>query len=188
MRNSNKPGHERKNSRRRSWLIGNNLLNMFSSAPPSPEYKDVKEIEELLGRQRSQSLTPIEDYKNVRPLLRSSQKSTFSSFLTKAGNKKKQQQLSIQTENMNPQQQPRPSPITRQSSNASTATSATSLSTLDPLQFFQVDEDEADRIQLKNDLVKLAFDGYEKKKRFVIDRVLLTYELLIQGIFITVGL
>lgn len=29
-----------------------------------------------------------------------------------------------------------------------------------PLKFFKSDEDEADRLQLKNDLVKLAFDGY----------------------------
>lgn len=135
MRKS-KAGHERKNSRRRSWLIGNNLFNMFSSAPPSPEYKEVEEIIDSHRRQRSQSLTPIEDRLSsnnyIRPLLRSSQKSAFSNFLTRASSKKKQQ-LSIQTDYFN---YPQP-----------------------PLQIFKADEDEADRIQLKNDLVKLAFDG-----------------------------
>lgn len=157
MRNAK---HERKNSRRRSWFIGTGLLNMFSSAPPSPEYRNAKEVDDLIDshvRQRSQSLTPIEDKLkelnnsqqnlNVRPLLRQSQKSAFSSFLSKAA--KKKQPLCIQTDidsYFDPQ--------SRRSSDLSDCTVPST-----PLQIFKVDEDEADRIQLKNDLVKLAFDG-----------------------------
>jgi hypothetical protein len=124
---------------------------MFSSAPPSPDYKTTKEMEELMDshiRQRSQSLTPIEDKiitnatsLNGRPSLRPTHKSAFSSFLTKS----KKKQLSIQTTDL----------FERSCSDLSSSSSVPST----PLQIFKVDEDEADRIQLKNDLVKLAFDG-----------------------------
>lgn len=158
MRRS-KSGHERKGSRRRSWFNGNNLFNMFSSAPASPDHRIVEDPSPALSRQRSASLTPIERPKN---------KSAFSTILSKATKKHHKR-----TESTNTTQDSRSSMFDYDTSlrRSSRNSDATTISDMDykneqsyfkktqQRQLLKSDEEEADRIQLKNDLVKLAFEG-----------------------------
>lgn len=159
MRRS-KSGHERKSSRRRSWFNGNNLFTMFSSAPPSPDHKITEDPSSLLSIQRSASLTPIE---------RPKYKSAFSTMLSRATKKHHKR-----TESSNLTQDSQSSIFDYASSmrRCSNKSDATTISDMDyrnnehsyfqktqKRQLLKSDEEEADRIQLKNDLVKLAFEG-----------------------------
>jgi hypothetical protein len=186
MRRS-KSGHERNNSRRRSWFSGNNLFTMFASAPPSPDRKRMilegtssVVLEPLpLTRQCSQSLQPAQKESitatpaatavptavNSRPKA----KSTFSSIISKATKKHHKRK-----ESSNLTQDSQSSIFDYSSSlrRGSNKSDATSISDMDigrnepsiflraqQKQLLKSDEEEADRIQLKNDLVKLAFEG-----------------------------
>lgn len=165
MRRS-KSGHEKKASRRRSWFNGNTLFNMFSSAPPSPERKvffDDPSLISVTQQQRSQSLTHsgVERPKN---------KSAFSSMLHLATHKQHKRKESTLTQDSHSSIFDTCSSSLRRSSSKSDATTISDLNikNSNELSYFQKsqqrqllksDEEEADRIQLKNDLVKLAFEG-----------------------------
>jgi predicted HNH restriction endonuclease len=160
MRRS-KTAHERKSSRRRSWFHGSNIFTMFSSAPPSPDQTSLEETDDgLANRQRSQSLTPINTTATTptssimsRNTLFRNNRSAFSDMLSKATHKKHRKESkdsSLYDDN---------------SSSMRRSSDATTVSETFPQQYylnqklFKTDEEEADRIQLKNDLVKLAFEG-----------------------------
>ncbi|KAG2198770.1 hypothetical protein INT47_010556 [Mucor saturninus] len=135
---------------------------MFSSAPASPDHKTPTSLEDpssLLSRQRSASLTPIE---------RPKYKSAFSTMISKATKKHHKR-----TESSNLTQDSQSSIFDydssmRRSSSKSDATTVSDMDYRNEPSYFQKtqqrqilksDEEEADRIQLKNDLVKLAFEG-----------------------------
>lgn len=154
-----KQGHERKSSRRRSWFNGNNLFTLFSSAPASPDHKPptTEDPSSLLSRQRSTSLTPIE-----RPKI----KSAFSTILSKA-TKKHHKRTESSTHDSQSSMFDYDSSM-RRSSSRSDATTISDTDYRNEPSYFQKtqqrqilksNEEEADRIQLKNDLVKLAFEG-----------------------------
>ncbi|GAA5809774.1 hypothetical protein MFLAVUS_003187 [Mucor flavus] len=156
MRRS-KSGHERKNSRRRSWFNGSNIFTMFSSAPPSPDRKNIEDPSLVMAKRRS--LTPLE-----RPKL----KTALSTMLSKATKKQHKREHSNLTQDSQSSIFDYPSSLRRSSSRSD----ATTISDIDnrnsensyfqksqQRQLMKSDEEEADRIQLKNDLVKLAFEG-----------------------------
>ena len=183
---------ERKNSHRRSWFNSGGIFTMFSSAPPSPEYKTVEDAElrdkhddpQSLHRHRSVSLTPLDSTithpvsMSSRPNLIKNNKSTFSTILSKATKKKKhRRQESTITQDSTCSYFDDCTSSLRRSSDKSDATTISekdlvqpyqkyhqsshqrAQSPTRPLQLLECDEEEADRIQLKNDLVKLAFEG-----------------------------
>ncbi|GAN05254.1 type 11 methyltransferase [Mucor ambiguus] len=178
---------------------------MFSSAPPSPEYKPAEHDVELirargsssssnnnyddpqqaLHRQRSVSLTPMDSTivqpvsVSSRPNLIKNNKSTFSTILSKATKKKskhRRKESTITQDSQSTYFDDTTSSL-RRSSDRSDATTISekdlmqpnqklhqlspqrAQSPTKPLQLLECDEEEADRIQLKNDLVKLAFEG-----------------------------
>ncbi|KAI8364464.1 S-adenosyl-L-methionine-dependent methyltransferase [Choanephora cucurbitarum] len=174
----------KKSSRRRSWLNNNSLFNIFTSAPSSPERRSSTE----LTRHRSHSLTPIDSPTtppSARPAPLKSSKSTLSSILSKASNKKKKQHArkeSSQTTYTFTDYSSIHGSFCSSNRRSSNKSDATVVSDMDPYpmhdryhqksksnsmqdgighqqQLIKSDEEEADRIQLKNDLVKLAFDG-----------------------------
>lgn len=172
MRRS-RTAHERKSSRRRSWFHGSNIFTMFSSAPPSPDQTSLEETDVgLTNRQRSQSLTPINTSSTTptssimsRNTLFRNNRSAFSNMLSKASYKKqhhrkesRDSRSSIYDDNC--------SSTMRRSSDATTVSDMLPQKNQQQQyhnhnqQLFKADEEEADRIQLKNDLVKLAFEGY----------------------------
>lgn len=157
MRRS-KSGHERKNSRRRSWFNGNNIFTMFSSAPPSPDRKIIEDPSLVIAKRRS--LTPLE-----RPKL----KTAFSTILSKATTKKQHKR---EPSNLTQDSQSSIFDYASSLRRSSSRSDATTISDIDhrnnensyfqksqQRQLLKSDEEEADRIQLKNDLVKLAFEG-----------------------------
>lgn len=200
MRKS-RTGLDRKNSHRRSWFNSGNLFTMFSSAPPSPEYKLAEDDAELirargsnnnyddpqqaLHRQRSVSLTPMDSTivqpvsMSSRPSLLKNNKSTFSTILSKATKKKskhRRKESTITQDSQSTYFDDATSSLRRSSdrSDATTISEKDQMQTYQkhhqvssqraqsptkPLQLLECDEEEADRIQLKNDLVKLAFEG-----------------------------
>lgn len=163
MRRS-RTAQERKSSRRRSWFHGSNIFTMFSSQLPSPEQTSLDS--DLTNKQRSQSLTPVDTTSSTptssimsRSSLFQNKRSTISNMLSKASQKKnyrkesQDSQSSVYEDNT--------LSILRRSSDATTVSD-----TLPQVpkqyrhqQLLKTDEEEADRIQLKNDLVKLAFEG-----------------------------
>lgn len=166
MRRS-KSGHEKNHSnRRRSWFNGSNIFtNMFSSAPPSPERRGIFDDPSLVleTQQRSNSLTPIDRFKH---------KSSFSSMLHMATHKQhKRKESSTLTRDSQSSIFDYSSSLRRSSSKSDATTiSDMEISTgrnnepnyfqkSQQRQLLKSDEEEADRIQLKNDLVKLAFEG-----------------------------
>lgn len=194
MRKS-RTGLDRKNSHRRSWFNSGNIFTMFSSAPPSPEYKSAEDDAELartrahndpqetLHRQRSVSLTPLDSTivqpvsMSSRPNLLKNNKSTFSTILSKATKKKSKHRRKESTMTQDSQSTyfDDTTSSLRRSSDRSDATTISEKDPMPPnqkisplraqspptkpLQLLECDEEEADRIQLKNDLVKLAFEG-----------------------------
>ncbi|KAG1114469.1 hypothetical protein G6F42_014176 [Rhizopus arrhizus] len=179
---------------------------MFSSAPPSPEYKLAEDDAELirargssnnnnnnnyddpqqaLHRQRSVSLTPMDSTivqpvsMSSRPSLLKNNKATFSTILSKATKKKSKHRRKESTITQDSQSTcfDDATSSLRRSSDRSDATTISekdqmqtyqkphqvspqrAQSPTKPLQLLECDEEEADRIQLKNDLVKLAFEG-----------------------------
>ncbi|KAI8646138.1 hypothetical protein BD408DRAFT_360305 [Parasitella parasitica] len=195
MMRKSRTGLDRKSSHRRSWFNSGNIFTRFSSAPPSPEYKTAEDPElrdknneendpQALVRQRSFSLTPMDNTTvqpaliSSRPNLIKSNKSTFSTILSKATKKKKHcrkgsdaiQDLQSTYFDDNASSARRFSDksdgttisekdLVHPQSKHQSPSSQRAQSPTKPLQLLGCDEEEADRIQLKNDLVKLAFEG-----------------------------
>ncbi|KAI8350158.1 S-adenosyl-L-methionine-dependent methyltransferase [Blakeslea trispora] len=184
MRRSKNGLEAKKSSHRRSWLNNNPLFSMFSSAPSSPERRSSVE----LVKHRSNSLSPNES-PTIPPLARpaplKSSKSTLSSILSKASSKAKKKHArkeSSQTTFTFTDYSSIYGSSCSSNRRSSSKSDATVVSDLDPYpihyryyqksnpnliqdsavsqqQLIRSDEEEADRIQLKNDLVKLAFEG-----------------------------
>lgn len=131
MRRAKSIYEKKNNSRRRSWFNGP-FFSMFSSEPPSPERRPSLE----LNKQRSQSLN--EERPSLRPKI--------SRILSKA-TRRHHKKSSLDT----PSVQDTPEHQDTDEENEDK----------DLLQrhLLKPDDEEADRIQLKNDLVKLAFEG-----------------------------
>ncbi|KAI9032669.1 hypothetical protein CLU79DRAFT_727379 [Phycomyces nitens] len=167
--------------RRRSWFQ-NSLFSLFASAPPSPVH------EVSCQKQRSHSLDPQAAYhKPVRSPTLNLGKSTIQSFLSKAkrtNTKRSPTQINDSSVLDEPQDYFSINPVDpiggdgARRSNSQLVLTENIIASVHPLQpqkpphryqhqkhasepnhFLKSDDDEVDRIQLKNDLVKLAFEG-----------------------------
>ncbi|KAG0186485.1 hypothetical protein DFQ28_007731, partial [Apophysomyces sp. BC1034] len=129
-----------KHHRRRSWLQNAPLFSLFTSTPTSPPRHD-----HASRQQRSHSVGDADTagVQDFAPRSSSSHRSAFASILSKARRHPKRSQTTT-TFNANRRQQREPDE---------------NRGKIRPSYLFISSEDEADRIQLKNDLVKLAFEG-----------------------------
>ncbi|CEI91562.1 hypothetical protein RMCBS344292_05846 [Rhizopus microsporus] len=131
MRRAKSIYEKKNNSRRRSWFNGP-FFSMFSSEPPSPERRPSLE----LNKQRSQSLN--EERPSLRPKI-----SRILSRATRRHHKKP----SLDT------------PSVQDTLEHQDTDEENEDKDLLQRHLLKPDDEEADRIQLKNDLVKLAFEG-----------------------------
>lgn len=155
-----------------------------NKAAEDAELRDKYEDPQALHRHRSVSLTPMDSTiaqpvsMSSRPNLIKNNKSSFSTILSKATKKKKhrRQESTITQDSTSSYFDDNMSSL-RRSSDKSDATTVSekdlvqpyqkyhqlspqrAQSPTKPTQLLECDEEEADRIQLKNDLVKLAFEG-----------------------------